>query len=416
MGAMKLRCVRGMHDWLPDQEWRHRFLMDRIAAITLRFGYRPMRTPIVEHSSLFTTMLGRHTDVVHKEMYGFCDRGGENLSLRPEGTAGIVRSFAASPPPPLPWKVFYAGPMFRRERPQKGRLRQFHQAGVEMLGLRDPRADAEIITMAKYVLDDLDLRGTLSLRLNFLGGHDTRKRWRSALTDYLTPLKSDLSADSSRRLDHNPLRILDSKNEKDRLMCRDAPLVNQFWTDSEKDFFDRVQHHLAHLGIEFTLAPRLVRGLDYYCDTAFEFENSDLGAQATVLAGGRYDPMVRAMGGSEDTAFGIGWAAGIERLALLSDPPPEDMPLVQIAAMDTDLEDRALYLACDLRRQGIRVAYSFGGSLTKILRRAAAAKIRFVVILGAHESHHDRVIVRDLVSAGQVDMDPLDLYAYLSRS
>lgn len=398
---MKVRCVRGMHDLLPDQAWCHHFLIETIFSICSRFGYRRVGTPIVEHTALFHQMLGQHTDVIHKEMYAFQDQGGEEIALRPEGTAGIARAFAAMPPPPLPWKVAYAGPMFRRERPQKGRLRQFHQAGVEMIGLRDPRADAEIIAMAADALAALKLNGKTVLKINSLGGGDSRRKWRTALQEYFQPQASRLSADSQRRLTQNPLRILDSKDAGDREICAAAPKIGDFLTKDEGQFFERVQHHLKRLDVPFTLEPHLVRGLDYYSDTAFEFENSALGSQATVLAGGRYDSMLEMLGAKGESAAGIGWAAGVERLALICDVPNQKPPLARVAAAQSDWEDEAFEFACYLRRQGVHADYSFGGNLGKILRRASSQEVRFAVIFADEEHRQQRVILRDLATGSQ---------------
>ncbi|MBF0394553.1 MAG: histidine--tRNA ligase, partial [Alphaproteobacteria bacterium] len=313
---MSLQPVRGTHDLLPEEARRHRRVEDTAFEIAERYGYGEIATPIFEFTEVFARTLGETSDVVTKEMYTFTDRGGESITLRPEGTAGVARAFISGGlSQHLPLKFFYRGPMFRYERPQKGRLRQFHQVGVEFLGVSDPLADAEVIGLGAHLLDALGLAGRVQLELNSLGDAESRAAYREALVAYLSRFKDALSKESLDRLERNPLRILDSKDEGDRRVVADAPLLGDHLNEASRAFFDGLKRGLDGLGVAYRVNPRLVRGLDYYCHTAFEFTTDALGAQGTVLAGGRYDGLIGQMGGPATP--GIGWAAGVERLGML---------------------------------------------------------------------------------------------------
>ncbi|HEY9736315.1 MAG TPA: histidine--tRNA ligase, partial [Trichocoleus sp.] len=281
-----------------------------------RAAYREIRTPIFEQTALFERGIGEATDVVGKEMYTFKDRSDRSLTLRPEGTAGVVRAFIQQNlyAQGGVQRLWYTGPMFRYERPQKGRQRQFHQIGAEVLGSRDPRADVEVLALATDLLRSLGLRN-LTFFLNSVGNPEDRARYREALVNYLTPYKDQLDPDSQDRLSRNPLRILDSKDPKTQEIAKDAPSILDYLGDDSRQHFDTVQQQLTDLGIVFELNPRLVRGLDYYTHTAFEIQSSHLGAQATVCGGGRYDGLVKELGGPDTPA--VGWAIGLERLTLL---------------------------------------------------------------------------------------------------
>jgi histidyl-tRNA synthetase len=396
-----LQPVRGTHDLNPEESRRHRHVEETAFAVAQRYGYGEMVTPIFEFTEVFARTLGETSDVVTKEMYTFTDRSGESITLRPEGTAGVARAFISGGlAQHLPLKVFYRGPMFRYERPQKGRLRQFHQVGVELLGVETPQADIEVVSMAWRVLEALGLGDKIQLELNSLGDGESRAAYRDALVAYLDPYRAQLSEDSRNRLDKNPLRVLDSKDEGDRKIVADAPLITDCMTPAAAEFFEQVTAGLAALGIPATVNPRLVRGLDYYCHTAFEFTTTQLGAQGTVLAGGRYDGLIGQMGGAATP--GIGWAAGIERLSMLVDGVAAPARPVSVIPMGDPLA--ALKVADHLRTAGICVDLGFSGNMKKRMARADKAGARAVVILGEDEMARGAVTVRDLDSGTQTEV------------
>ncbi len=325
-----LQPVRGTHDILPEAMRAHRHVIDTARGIAGRYGYDEMTTPVFEFTEVFKRSLGDTSDVVTKEMYTFSMKGGEQITLRPEATAGIARAFISGGlSNQLPIKVFYSGPMFRRERPQKGRQRQFHQIDVELLGVAEPLGDVEIIAVGAHILRELGVLDRTTLELNTLGDPDSQDAYRGVLVDYFSAHKDHLSADSLERLGLNPLRILDSKDKGDRRVVEGAPLFGDYLNPYSRDYFDRVKAGLEALGIAYEVNPRLVRGLDYYTHTAFEFTTSELGAQGAVLAGGRYDGLIETLGGPSTP--GIGWAAGVERLVMmLGKPPPAKRPIAVV--------------------------------------------------------------------------------------
>ncbi len=307
---MSLQPVRGTHDVLPEDGRRFRAVTETGRGIAERYGYHEIATPIFEFTEVFKRTLGDTSDIVTKEMYTFTDKGGDQITLRPEGTAGVARALISGGlTQHLPLKFFYQGPMFRYERPQKGRLRQFHQIGVELLGVGEPLGDIEVIALGAAILTELGIASMTRLELNTLGNAQSRAVYRDVLVDYLSAHRDALSEDSLTRLERNPLRILDSKDRGDRAVVADAPEFGASLDAESTEFFAAVRAGLDALGIAYTLNPRLVRGLDYYCHTAFEFTTDALGAQGAVIAGGRYDGLVTTMGGPETA--GVGWAAGI---------------------------------------------------------------------------------------------------------
>ncbi|MBF0335648.1 MAG: histidine--tRNA ligase [Alphaproteobacteria bacterium] len=409
---MSLQPVRGTHDLLPEEARRHRRVEDTAFEIAERYGYGEIATPIFEFTEVFARTLGETSDVVTKEMYTFTDRGGESITLRPEGTAGVARAFISGGlSQHLPLKFFYRGPMFRYERPQKGRLRQFHQVGVEFLGVSDPLADAEVIGLGAHLLDALGLEGRVQLELNSLGDAESRAAYREALVAYLSRFKDSLSKESLDRLERNPLRILDSKDEGDRRVVADAPLLGDHLNEASRAFFDGLKRGLDGLGVAYRVNPRLVRGLDYYCHTAFEFTTDALGAQGTVLAGGRYDGLIGQMGGPATP--GIGWAAGVERLGmLLAEAPAARRPLAVIPMTGMD---QALALAGVLRRAGFVVDLGFSGNMGKRMKRANKLGARAAIILGEDEAARGAVTVRDLDSGAQEEVALAELEDRLDR-
>jgi len=400
-----LQPVRGTHDLLPDDARRHRWVEEVAFTAAKRYGFGEIATPIFEFTEVFSRTLGETSDVVTKEMYTFADRSGDSLTLRPEGTAGVARAFISNGlAQSLPLKLFYRGPMFRHERPQKGRLRQFHQVGVELLGVEAPLADVEVIALAWRVLSELGLAGKVRLELNTLGDAESRAAYRDTLTAYLSDFRAALSEDSRNRLDRNPLRVLDSKDEGDRRIVEGAPLMNDSLTPAAREFFQTVTHGLTQLGIPFITNPKLVRGLDYYCHTAFEFTTTALGAQGTVLAGGRYDELIAQMGGARTP--GIGWAAGVERLAMLVDHVPAGTRPVTVIPMGDALH--AMAVAERLRRAGMTVDLGYSGNMKKRMARADKVNARFAVIMGEEEATRGAVTIRDL-DGGVQDEVPLAL-------
>jgi histidyl-tRNA synthetase len=407
-----LQPVRGTHDLLPDEARRHRHVEATALEVASRYGYGEIVTPIFEFTEVFARTLGETSDVVSKEMYSFTDRGGESLTLRPEGTAGVARALISGGlTQSLPLKFFYRGPMFRYERPQKGRQRQFNQIGVELLGVEGPQADIEVIALGAHILQALGLYDHISIEINSLGDQDSRNAYRAALIAYLAKFKGGLSADSLERLERNPLRVLDSKDESDRAIVKDAPLLIDHLNPASKEFFERVQDGLKAVGVAVTLNPRLVRGLDYYSHTAFEFITSALGAQGTVMAGGRYDGLVGMMGGP--ATAGIGWAAGVERLAMLMGEIAEPARPIAVIPMGDDVA--ALVLTQRLRHAGLSVDLGFSGNMKKRLNRANKVKARAAVILGEDELSRQAAMVRDLDSGEQQEVPLSELEVRLAR-
>jgi histidyl-tRNA synthetase len=395
-----LQPVRGTQDLLPEAARRHRRVTDTARAMAELHGFAEMATPIFEFTEVFARPIGEHTDIVAKEMYTFTDRGGEEVTLRPENTAGVVRAVVSNKLfQDTPLKFFYSGPMFRYERPQKGRFRQFHQIGVELLGVPQPQADIEVIALGDRVLKALGVSDRALLELNTLGDPESRAAYRGNLVRYFSGHLAQLSEDSRRRLQTNPLRILDSKDPADQQLCAAAPDFAEFLSPQSRDFFARVRDGLDWLEIGYHLNPRLVRGLDYYTHTAFEFVTTDLGAQGTVLAGGRYDGLVEVMGGP--IMPGVGWAAGIERLAMLIEEPPPPPRPVALVPMGEDAERMALKLAESLRDAGFPVDLGYSGNVQRRLRRANRVKARAAVIIGEDEIKLQSVSVLDLDSGQQ---------------
>ncbi|MDE3061166.1 MAG: histidine--tRNA ligase [Pseudomonadota bacterium] len=402
----KLQPVRGTHDILPEEARKRRFIEAALAGVCERYNYGEIATPVFEFSDVFHRTLGDTSDVVTKETYTFTDRGGESLTLRPEFTAGVVRAFISNGlQDKLPFKVYYHGPAFRYERPQKGRLRQFHQFGAELVGEADPLADAEMIAMSAHALSALGLLDHVKLELNSLGDAESRQAYRGALVAYFKDRQAQLSEDSKQRLERNPLRILDSKDEGDRRLIIDAPQAQDYFTPDASAFFDIVQEGLEALNIKFEINPRIVRGLDYYSHTVFEFTTDKLGAQGTVLAGGRYDGLVKLMGGPD--VPGVGFAAGIERLLALMEvvnadgmrvSPPK---VIAVIPIDAAQEMEALKLADALRHQNFTVELITRGNMGKKMKKADKLGATAVLLLGEDEVKAGEVTLRWLATGEQ---------------
>jgi len=393
---------------------RHRRVIETARDLAQLYGYDQVATPIFEFTEVFKRTLGDTSDVVTKEMYTFTDRSGDEITLRPEGTAGVARMVIAEGlTQSVPLKYFYAGPMFRHERPQKGRLRQFHQIGVELLGVTGPQGDIEVLALAKHILDALGIGDKTTLELNTLGDTESRTAYRKVLVEFLEQHIDKLSEDSRQRLSRNPLRVLDSKDANDKRIVADAPLFSDYLSDSARAFFDEVRAGLDRIGVAYKVNPRLVRGLDYYCHTAFEFTTEALGAQGTVLAGGRYDGLIETMGGAATT--GVGWAAGVERLAMLAGDPPAALRPVAVVPLGAEAETKAQVLVQELRRSGIAADLGYSGNLSRRLKRANRINARSAVIIGDDELAKGVATVRDLDSGTQETV-PLAAIAERFRS
>lgn len=412
-----LKPPRGTHDLLPNDHRRHRHVGDTARDVAALYGYEEMATPIFESIEVFRRTLGETSDVVTKEMYVFEDKKGRSLALRPEGTAGVARAFISGlRSAPLPIKLFYQGPMFRYERAQKGRQRQFHQFGVELLGVADPQGDIETVALGAHVLEALGIADKVTLQLNTLGDADTRRAYRDVLVGFLNDRRGDLSEDSLDRLDRNPLRVLDSKDEGDQRVLKEAPKLIDHLSAASEDFFAAVTGGLDAAGVSYEINPILVRGLDYYCHTAFEFVTGTLGAQGTVLAGGRYDGLIEAMGGPSTP--GIGWAAGVERIALMIDEPPAAVGPVAVTPVGDNGSEalaKAWDLAGKLRHAGFAVHLGFSGNLKKRLGRANKVNAVAAVIFGEDELAKGVAKVQDMETGEQTEVEFSLLQDHLAR-
>ena len=409
-----LQPVRGTHDILPEEFRLHRLIGDTGAIIASRFGFEEISTPIFEFSEVFKRTLGDSSDIVTKEMYSFEDKGGDKITLRPEGTAGVARMLISGGlAQKLPLKYFYRGPMFRYERPQKGRYRQFHQLGAELLGVSEPQADIEMIALGALVLEALAITANLKLQINTLGNMESRAAYREALIKYFSTYRSSLSVESQMRLDRNPLRILDSKEKEDRSLIENAPEFSLYLDRESQKFFEIVCEGLELLSIEYSVNQRLVRGLDYYSHTAFEFTTDELGAQGTVLAGGRYDGLVEQMGGAK--VSGVGWAAGIERLGMLVEKKPEVPRPIAIIPVTHVHNELAILTAYKLRRSGLQIELAYRGNMSKRLKRANRLSACAAIFLGGDEMERGFACVRDLDSGTQMEVPLVSLVDHLGR-
>jgi histidyl-tRNA synthetase len=410
-----IQGLRGTRDILPDEVGYWQLIEATAREILGKAAYHEIRPPIFEQTELFERGIGEATDVVGKEMYTFSSRGGnKSITLRPEGTAGVVRSFVQHKLYARGGvqRLWYTGPMFRYERPQAGRQRQFHQVGLELLGSDAPRADVEAIALATDILQSLGLKN-LQLDINSVGRGEDRARYREALVDYLTPYKDELDTDSQERLSRNPLRILDSKDPKTQEIARNAPTIIEYLGDESQRHFDIVRQLLTDLGIPYQIDRCLVRGLDYYTHTAFEIKSDELGAQATVCGGGRYDGLVEELGGPETQA--VGWAIGMERLVLLLQKL-RSTPIAQsdfyLVSQGERAEARALVLARKLRHLGFAVELDLSGSaFGKQFKRADRSGALACLVLGDDEAENHTVNLKWLASGEQSAIAQSDLLA-----
>ena len=409
-----LQPVRGTRDLIGEEQRRHAHVIDTARRVAALYGMEEWATPIFEDTRVFARTLGDTSDVVTKEMYTFDDRGGDSITLRPENTAGVCRALVSNGlTQSLPQKVFYAGPMFRYERPQKGRYRQFHQIGAELIGPSEPLADAEVIVLGWHTLQALGVDGDTVLELNTLGDAASRGAYRAALVAYFSAHRDALSADSRDRLERNPLRILDSKDPGDRALIEGAPTIHAGLTSEATAFYNGLRSHLDRLRVPFRENPRIVRGLDYYNHTAFEFVTDQLGAQGTVMGGGRYDGLVSQMGGPAIPA--VGWAAGVERLAMLLETPPTPPAPVAVIPVGGAAEEAAALDALQaLRTAGIRAEMAYRGNLKRRMERANRIGARAAVIIGEAELARGVAQLKDLATGAQSEAALDELVARLA--
>ena len=395
--------VRGTQDIFGDDQERFQHVVATFERVRRLYGFKGVEMPVFEPTAVFARSLGETTDVVSKEMYSFEDRGGDSLTLRPEFTAGICRAFLSNGwQQHVPLKLSAHGPLFRYERPQKGRYRQFHQLDAEIIGAGEAAADIELLCFADQLLQELGISEGVSLQVNTLGDAESRDAWRDALVEHFQAHRKDLSEDSRDRLERNPLRILDSKERQDRPIADAAPDIDAYLSSEAKEFFAQVTEGLDACGVAWTRNSRLVRGLDYYRHTAFEFVTDRLGAQGTVLAGGRYDGLMESLGGPHTPA--VGWAAGIERLGMLLDEPAIVGPDAIFIPLREGCEAAAMKLMAGLRSAGISCDMAYKGNMKKRMQKANAAGAAHVVIIGENELANGVAAVKNLATGDQRDI------------
>ncbi|MBA5728990.1 histidine--tRNA ligase [Aerococcaceae bacterium INB8] len=415
-----LKKPKGTEDILPVNIDKWHYVEDTARAVLDSYNFKEIRTPLFESIDLFKRSVGNTTDIVSKEMYDFMDKGDRHLALRPEGTAPIVRAYIEhklhGPEHPQPLKVYYMEPMFRYERPQAGRQRQFHQLGIEVFGSTNPSTDVEGIALAMDLFDELGL-SNLSLHINSLGKPDERENYRNALIEYFTPLKDQLSEDSQRRLEDNPMRIIDSKDKRDKALAESAPVILDFLGEESQKHFDEVQAFLKALNIPFTVTPTIVRGLDYYQDTIFEILATDdsIGAQSTVCGGGRYDGLVEQLGGPKTPGFGFG--IGLERLILLLENQEVDMPEsegldVFVMSLGEEANMMTLQVVQAARKDGLVADRDYlNRSMKSQFKTADKLNATLVITIGEQEVQTGKVQVKHQGTGKQTEIAFDDLMA-----
>jgi len=413
MSKSPIRSVKGTQDILPDQSTIWQDLELTIQKIMDCYGYKEIRTPAFEHSEVFSQGVGQETDIVSKEMYSWTDQGGDNLTLKPELTAPVARSFIQHNLGVKNSinKLYYIDALFRRERPQKGRYRQFHQFGIEVFGSENPETDVEVIALAMYVFHKLGLK-ELTLQLNSIGSPECRNNYRNAIKNFLAPHFDQLSQTSQDRYNNNPLRILDTKSPDEKEILKDAPNISNYWTIDDKNHFDEVCNLLKHIKIDYKLSPNLVRGLDYYTRTTFEITSNELGAQNAICGGGRYDGLVEKLGGKPTP--GIGFAAGIERLLLASSSDNKLRNIqIYIVGIGNDVRSTIIKLAEELRSNDIRTSFDYlRRSMKAQMREANKLGAQYAIIIGEDELKDKSVIIKDLSTSNQekITLDSVQKY------
>jgi histidyl-tRNA synthetase len=409
---MSLQPVRGTRDLVGDELQSFLHIIHTARKIAQVYGFTEIETPIFESTEVFSRTLGDVSDIVTKEMYTFVDKSGDSVTLRPEGTAGVARSLISqSLFRDLPIKYFYQGPMFRHERPQKGRYRQFYQIGTELIGVASPVADAEVISMGWTLLQKLGIADKVELEINSIGDSESRRNYRNVLQSYFKGCFSQLSTESQNRLDKNPLRILDSKSEQDQLLIQNAPRMEEALNTASKEFFARLCELLQTLKIPYKLNNKLVRGLDYYEHTVFEFTTTALGAQNALLSGGRYDGLIATMGGPATP--GVGWGAGVDRLALLIQPPRLENVMIGVIPLNPEDETQAVFWLEELRRQGIAAQMPYTGNLSKRLKKLDRLPCAGAVIIGGDEDAREEVQFKNFKSGSSTAILKKNLISFL---
>ena len=415
----KIQSIKGTHDILPNESEKWKDLEDIIYKTCDLFGFKEIRTPIFEKTNLFLRGIGEVTDIVSKEMYSWQDRDGSNLTLRPELTASVVRSYIQHnlQNQSSSQRLFYMGPLFRRERPQKGRQRQFHQFGVEAFGSENPEQDVEIISIAWHLLSLLGISNKVQLKINSIGSNECRKNYRKALLDFIKPHFNLLSEVSKVRFEKNPLRILDTKNPEERKVLSNAPKISDYYTNEDKTHFQTILKFLGSLNIPYNIDLGLVRGLDYYTRTVFEFTSNSLGAQDALLGGGRYDNLVQDLGGK--VVPGIGFAAGIERLLLILEAEKYNFkkhtPDIYFICIEQNAIQVMLSLSKKLREKNYIVVFDLlRRSLKAQMREANKFKVRYVIIIGEEELAHKKVTIKDLQKKAQYSYNQSDLFDFFN--
>ena len=411
----QIRTIKGTHDILPENSKNWQRLEKIIHNNASLYGYEEIRTPIIEEAGLFNRGIGQDTDIVSKEMYSWVDRDKKNIALRPEMTASVVRSFiqhSLGSQSSLQ-RLYYMGPSFRRERPQKGRQRQFHQFGVEAIGSKNPEQDTEVIALGWDILSKTGINN-LELRLSSIGSEDCRNRYRNALVKFLKPYTLQLSKVSQQRLKNNPLRILDTKNKDEIDIIKSAPIIEEFYTKEDRNHFAQVKDYLKSIDIPFSLDPLLVRGLDYYTQTTFEIISNDIGAQDALLGGGRYDGLIESLGGKDTPA--VGFAAGMERILLAIDglEEKENMKkIIYMVCVEKDALGAVQQIAKELRKLDINVVLeTLRRSIKAQMREANKCDADYVIIIGEEEHNQKTVQVKNLNDGNQKTINQTDLFNY----
>ena len=411
---MKLQTVRGTRDIYGDEARLFREIDQQFSKTAQIYDFQEMETPIFEFTQVFKRTLGDQSDIVNKEMYTFEDRSGDSLTLRPEGTASVARAVISnSMLRDLPLKLFYTGPMFRHERPQKGRYRQFRQFGIELIGVPLPIADIEVLACAWDFFKNCQLTDKVQLEINTIGDSESRTNYKKSLVEYFSKYETELSEDSQTRLKTNPLRILDSKSESDQKIVAGAPVFANFLNDDSKQFFDKVLKGLDQLGIPYKLNPLLVRGLDYYNHTVFEFTTSHLGSQNAVLSGGRYNHLIESMGGPSTP--GVGWAAGTDRLALLLEKPKNQHSTVAVIGASEKTEEAVLKLLNNLRGHSIPSQPIYSGNMSKQLKKAHKRGCQHAIIIGENELTSGKFVLKDFAAGSQDELSEQELITQLQQ-
>ena len=411
----QIRTIKGTHDILPENSKNWQRLEKIIHNNASLYGYEEIRTPIIEEAGLFNRGIGQDTDIVSKEMYSWVDRDKKNIALRPEMTASVVRSFiqhSLGSQSSLQ-RLYYMGPSFRRERPQKGRQRQFHQFGVEAIGSKNPEQDTEVIALGWDILSKTGINN-LELRLSSIGSEDCRNRYRNALVKFLKPYTLQLSKVSQQRLKNNPLRILDTKNKDEIDIIKSAPIIEEFYTKEDRNHFAQVKDYLKSIDIPFSLDPLLVRGLDYYTQTTFEIISNDIGAQDALLGGGRYDGLIESLGGKDTPA--VGFAAGMERilLAIAGLEKKENMKkIIYMVCVEKDALGAVQQIAKELRKLDINVVLeTLRRSIKAQMREANKCDADYAIIIGEEEHNQKTVQVKNLNDGNQKTINQTDLFNY----